>query len=330
MKYFLTGATGFVGGRLAQVLRDQGYEVVALVRNPAKAGALKDIGVQLAAGDITDKASLRDPMMGVDGVFHVAAWYKVGARDSSMAYDINVNGTRHVLEVMGELNIPKGVYTSTLAIYGDTHGEKRDESYVYSGEHVSVYDRTKWQAHYEVAVPMTKAGLPLVIVQPGAIYGPGDTSDLHDVVVNYLKGGFTVLPQGMTLCWAHVGDIVQGHLLAMEKGRVGESYIICGPCHSLEAFFELVANISGRPTPRIRLSPGLLRGMAGMMNLLEKVLSLPPAYTSETLRTSAGTTYLGDNSKARRELGYNPRPLEDGLRETLTHEMSLLGIKPSR
>jgi nucleoside-diphosphate-sugar epimerase len=326
MKYFVTGATGFLGGHLARILREQGHDVIALVRTPSKAATLKELGVQLAEGDITDKASLRDPMQGVDGVYHVAAWYKVGQRDSSMAYDINVNGTRNVLEVMRDLSIPKAVYTSSLVVFGDTQGQKRDENYRYDGKHLSVYDQTKWQAHHKVALPMIKEGLPLVIVQAGTIYGIGDTSDIHDFVLQYLQRKAPMLPKGFTACWAHVEDIVQGHLAAMEKGKVGETYNICGDCHSIIEFFQTAEKITGVPAPRIHVPPVVFKTMTPLMSLIEKVIPLPPAYTSEGMRVVAGVTYLGDNSKARRELGFNPRPLEEGLREVLAHEMKLLGI----
>src|SRR5687768_10229935 len=124
MKYFVTGATGFIGGVVARQLRDAGHDVVALVRDPGRARGLAEIGVTLAHGDITDKESLRAPMVGVDGVYHIAGWYKLGARGPARqrGYAINVQGTRNVLEMMQELEIPKGVYTSTLAINSDTRG----------------------------------------------------------------------------------------------------------------------------------------------------------------------------------------------------------------
>jgi nucleoside-diphosphate-sugar epimerase len=147
MRYFVTGATGFIGGRVARRLVEAGHQVVALVRTPAKANELRDGGVELVAGDITDRESMRHPMTGVDGVFHIAAWYKVGARDKHAAQRINVEGTRNVLELMRDLKIPKGVYTSTLAVFGDTHGQIVDENYRYDGPHLSEYDRTKWAAH---------------------------------------------------------------------------------------------------------------------------------------------------------------------------------------
>src|SRR5690242_13849159 len=178
MKYFVTGATGFLGSVLARKLREAGHEVNASVRNPDKAKDLQDIGVKLFKGDVTDKESMRAAMNGVDGVYHVAGWYKIGTRDKSPGERVNIQGTRNVLELMQELKIPKGVYTSTLAINSDTHGKLVDETYHFTGKHLSEYDRTKAAAH-EIASEFISRGLPLVIVMPGLIYGPGDTSTLR-------------------------------------------------------------------------------------------------------------------------------------------------------
>src|SRR5574341_388676 len=168
MKYFLTGATGFLGNALAQQLRAAGHEVHASIRNPKKANDLQSLGVKLFTGDVTNKESMRAAMTGVDGVFHVAGWYKIGTRDKSDGEKVNVQGTRKVLELMQELRIPKGVYTSTLAVNSDTHGRLADESYHFSGKHLSEYDRTKAAAH-EIAKDFIAKGLPLVIVMPGLI-----------------------------------------------------------------------------------------------------------------------------------------------------------------
>ncbi len=194
MKYFLTGATGFVGSHVTRQLIAAGHEVVATVRTPAKAKELADLGVALHQGDVTDKESMRTPMQGVDGVFHIAGWYKVGVKDKSEGVKINIQGTRNVLELMKELGIAKGVYTSTLAVNSDTHGRLVDESYHFHGRHLSEYDRTKWAAHYEVADPLIAAGLPLVIVQPGLIYGPGDTSSARATFIQYLQRKFIMDP----------------------------------------------------------------------------------------------------------------------------------------
>lgn len=324
MKYFLTGATGFIGGRVARQLRAEGHEVVTLARTPAKARDLVELGIAVHQGDVTDKESMRAPMAGADGVFHIAAWYKIGAPDKSVAHGINVDGTRNVLELMRELAISKGVYTSTLAVFSDTHGRIPDETYRYNGPHLSEYDRTKWLAHYKVAEPMMKAGLPLVIVQPGLVYGPGDTSLVHDTFVQYLRRRLPVTPRKTAYCWAHVDDVARGHILAMEKGTPGQSYIIAGPAYTLIDALAVAQRITGVPAPRLHPSPMLLKLTAACMEPIGRLVSLPEAYSAEGLRSIAGVTYLGSNKKAMRELGYTVRPLEEGLRETLTHEMEQL------
>jgi nucleoside-diphosphate-sugar epimerase len=326
MRYFVTGATGFVGGRVARQLRDAGHEVVALVRDPDKAESLAATGVQLAQGDVTDKGSMRAPMSGSDGVFHIAGWYKIGVKDKTPGVAINVNGTRNVLDLMQELEITRGVYTSTLAVNSDTRGQLKDETYRYTGKHLSEYDRTKAVAH-DIANEFIHNGLPLVIVQPGLIYGPGDLGPSHDLFVQYLKRRLPMMPQRTAFCWAHVDDVARGHVLAMERGRVGESYFVCGPVHTLIEALRLAEQLTGVPTPALTAPPWVLRAMSGVMSLVERVVFIPDNYSSEYLRVSAGVTYIGDNSKARRELGWAPRLLADGLAETLQHEMRRLGMK---
>jgi len=137
-------------------------------------------------------------MAGADRVFHLAAWYRIGRGEPATAEAVNVDGTRNVLELVDELDLARAVYTSTLAGNSDTAGRLVDESYRFEGEHLSVYDRTKWRAHYEVAEPMAEAGLPLVTVMPGVLYGPGDTSDLGGTVRRYLRGKLPAIAEGVT------------------------------------------------------------------------------------------------------------------------------------
>src|SRR2546427_4053292 len=210
MRYFVTGATGFIGTRLARQLREAGHQVDAIARDPGKAGDLERIGVRLHKGDITEKESMRTPMAGADGVFHLAAWYKVGEKDKSPAAPSNIEGTRNVLGLMEELGIRKGVYTSTLAVFGDTKGQVVDESYRHDGPWLSEYDRTKWVAHYEVAEPMMKKGLPLVIVQPGVTDGPGDPSAMGVTLREYLERKLRGGPKVSSDCWGHVEDTAAG------------------------------------------------------------------------------------------------------------------------
>lgn len=327
MKYFVTGATGFVGGRVVRQLIAGGHEVVALVRNLQKARELAAMSVALAEGDIIDKESMRGPMTGVDGVFHIAAWYKVGARDKSPAQVINVEGTRNVLELMQELGIAKGVYTSTLAINSDTHGRVVDESYRFQGKHLSEYDRTKAEAHL-VAESFIAAGLPLVILMPGLIYGPEDTSSIRTFLIQFIERKLPLAPQKTAFCWSHVDDVAQAHIAAMERGKAGETYIIAGPPHPFIEVMQLLEQISGIPAPR-GVPPGVFKTMAAVMSVVERIIPVPESLAAEGLRVIAGVTYLGDNGKARRELGYSPRPLAEGMAETLHHEMEQLGMRRS-
>jgi nucleoside-diphosphate-sugar epimerase len=326
VRYFVTGATGFVGGEVVRQLRAAEHDVVATVRTPAKAQGLAASGVDVRQGDVTDKESMREAMRGADGVFHIAGWYKLGVKDKSEGERINVQGTRNVLELMRELAIPRGVYTSTLAVFSDTHGRMVDETYRYNGPHLSEYDRTKWVAHYEVADPLIAQGLPLVVVQPGLIYGPGDTSSVRTTLISYLKRKLPMVPLRTAFCWGHVEDTARGHIQAMERGRAGEAYIIAGERRDLVDALRLAERITGVPGPHIKIAPGMMKATAGLMSLVERVIPVPDDYTAEYLRENAGTTYLGDNAKAKRELGFDVRPLEAGLGETLQHEMRLLGM----
>jgi nucleoside-diphosphate-sugar epimerase len=324
-RYFVTGATGFLGGELVKQLIGRGHQVIALVRSPEKAPLLKTLGVELHVGDITDADTLRAPMEGVDGVFHVAGWYKVGKHDHGLAESVNVQGTRNVLEAARDLGIERIVHTSTVGVFGDTHGQLADESYYSAGPFLTEYDRSKWVAHYQVAVPMIHAGLPLVIVMPGAIYGPGDTSGIHDTLVRLLRGRLHATPRGVTFAWVYIEDAARGLRQAMDAGRPGDSYLLTGPVHTFEAAFDLAARIAGKRPPLFHPRPFVMRGAARMASTLERWDMRPPI-PAETLRLMAGTTWIGSSAKAERELGFTVRPLEEGLRHTIEHELRQLGM----
>ncbi|MCG3111802.1 MAG: NAD-dependent epimerase/dehydratase family protein [Candidatus Manganitrophus sp. SB1] len=330
MRYFITGATGFVGGAIARQLAAAGHQVTALVRRPAQAHDLARLGIALHPGDITDKESMRAPMTGADGIFHVAGWYKIGSKTPVLGKKINVDGTRNVLELMRELRIPRGVYTSTLLVFSDTREKLVDEATHYEGPWLSEYERTKWIAHTQIAEPMMKEGLPLMITLPGLVYGPGDTSSVRNLLIQYLKGQLPISPQKTAYAWGHIEDIAKGHLLAMEKGRPGESYILAGPIHTLQGALAIAEQITGIKAPRLHPSPALLRGLSQIVRWLEPILPLPEFYRSESIRAIAGVTYIGSSKKAQRELGFAARPLEEGLCETLLHEMRLLGVRSKK
>jgi nucleoside-diphosphate-sugar epimerase len=323
--YFVTGATGFIGSRLVRQLVQEGHAVRALVRDPWRAESLSVIGVDLRRGDVTEKDSMREPMAGVDGVFHVAGWYKVGTRDITSGQRINVDGTRNVLELMRELAIPKGVYTSSIAVFGDTRGQLVDESYRHDGPWLSEYDRTKWAAHYQVAEPMMREGLPLVIVQPGVVYGVGDPSGIGQAIRKFLQRRLPTIPRDGAICWAHVEDTARVHLQAMDRGRPGESYVVAGEPHTYAEAMRIASRITGIPPPKLEVPSRTLRRLTPLMAALERIAPVPEQYSAEYLRVAAAT-YLATSEKARRELGFAPRSLEEGFREVLPAELANLGL----
>jgi nucleoside-diphosphate-sugar epimerase len=314
MRYAMTGATGFVGGVLARQLRDAGHEVVTLVRDPGRAGALERLGAELVAGDLDDAAALDRLCAGADGLFHVAGWYKLGQRDPSPGVRVNVEGTRNVLAAAQRAGVPRVVYTSTLAVSSDTEGRVVDETYRFTGEHLSVYDRTKAEAH-DIAEHFAREGLPVVIVQPGLVYGPGDTAQTGAFLAQVVAGRRPPVPDAGGVCWGHVEDIAHGHVLAMDKGLPGESYMLAGPRATLAAGLQQAATIAGTRGPRL-LPAGMVRVTAALTGVLGKVVPLPPDYAPETLRASLAS-YYGSPAKAERELGWRARSLDEGLRDTV-------------
>ena len=312
MRYAVTGATGFVGGALVRLLRANGHEVVALVRSRERAAALSAVGVTLLEGDLDDSAALEALGAGADGLFHVAGWYKLGDARPEDGWRVNVDGTANVLAAAGRSGVPKVVYTSTLAVNSDTRGRVVDEGYRFTGSHLSVYDETKARAH-DMAADAARDGMPLVIVQPGLIYGPGDTSQTGALVAAVLAGRRPTVPAGGAVCWGHVDDIARGHLLAMEQGTAGESYFLAGEPCSLADGLRLLGDLAGKPGP-IVLPASVVRLTGAVVGVVERVVPMPAGYSAEAMRASLAT-YLGSPAKAYRELGWTSRPLREGLSE---------------
>jgi nucleoside-diphosphate-sugar epimerase len=323
MKYFVTGATGFIGGHVAAKLIARGDQVSCLVRNPDKAASLAQQGVTLVKGDVSDRAVMRAAMRGCDGVFHIAALYKLGLEFRDQMVAANVEGTRHTLEAALEAGVPQIVYTSTVGIFGNTHGKVVDETYrVEQRDLYSAYERTKWAAHYEVAVPLQQQGAPIVIVQPGGVTGPEDVSPLNMVYEYYLRHMPVMMGAKAGVTVAHVDDIADGHILAMEKGRSAESYILAGPPMTYKAMMEMWQSICGLSAPKVWL-PGWTAALsAQLVGGLEKVFHLKLALSSEVLMTQADYTYYGSADKARRELGWQPLPLKAVFKEVLEAKLT--------
>lgn len=315
MKAFVTGGSGFIGSHVVRKLLQRGYDVVALARSQESAGALEALGARVARGDINDRESMREAMQGADVVFHIAGWYKLGSSDWLKAESINVGGTRTVLRLAHELEIPKIVYTSTVAVFGDTNGRLVDESYRSDKPFLSEYDRTKWLAHHKVAEPLIEEGAPIIIAMPGGVYGPGDHSMVGTLMKLFYQG-MPVLPgPETTVTFAHVEDIAEGIVLAAEKGRIGESYVLAGPAVPLGEMVDFWSYLTGKPAPAFRIPARYLRAMAPLVGLLESVVPLPPFLSRESVEVS-GATYAARADKARTELGWQPRPLQAGMLET--------------
>ena len=315
MKAFVTGGTGFIGRRVIRKLLERDVDVVALARSEGSAAALYEAGAEPVFGDITDKASMRGGMVGADIVFHLAGWYNIGDDDWMKAERINVGGTRAVLTLAHELGIPKIVYTSTVAVFGDTGGKLVDETYRSNGPFVTEYDRTKWLAHYKVAEPLIEKGAPIVIAMPGGVYGPGDHSLIGEMMRLFYRG-LPLLPgPETTVTYAHVEDIAEGIVLAAEKGEVGESYVLAGPAVPMGEMFAFWSYLTGKPGPAVSIPARFVKPLAPVMGLVNAVLDLPPAFSRESIEI-LGVTYMARADKARAELGWKPRPLQSGMKET--------------
>jgi nucleoside-diphosphate-sugar epimerase len=318
-RVFVTGGTGFIGGRLVSLLVARGVEVRALARSQSGLEKVKALGAIPIPGDVTDPGSMREAMRGCDVVFHVAAMYEVGARDTRQMEMVNVQGTRHVLEAAMEAGVPRIIYTSTAAIHGDTKGKMVDETHQIPFEALksgTLYEQTKWRAHHEVALPLIKEGAPIVIVESGGVYGPEDHSVVGDLLELYVRGRLPVLPDRDTaFTMSYVDDIAEGHILAAEKGRVGESYCMGYQPMTLGQFADAWAKVSGRPRVALKIPSALVRPSWPIMALLEKIVPLPAMLSGEAVR-SVGTTWIVSCRKALEELGWAPRPVEDGLKLT--------------
>jgi nucleoside-diphosphate-sugar epimerase len=321
VKAFVTGGTGFIGGEVVRQLRARGDEVVCLVRNPEKGQAVSDLGCQIAAGDLGDERAIREGMSGCDAVIHAAAVYEVGipASQRGAMKEANVGGTERVLGAALELKIPKVVYVSTVGI-GQTHGKVIDESFeAPEGPFTSCYEQTKWEAH-QVAKRLIGEGLPCVIVQPGGVYGPGDTSSIGELLNQFFAGKLPLLPfPDLGICLAHVEDTAVGIVLALDKGTPGETYIIAGPKATMREAVDVVAAVSGRKAPKRALPTPLMKAMIPIGPLVGKMMGQPPNLR-ELISAADGVTFWASNEKARRDLGFDPRGLEQGFRDMLAAE----------
>lgn len=318
MRVFLTGGTGFIGGHVARRLRSRGYEVVALARSPAKAAALRAIGCEVVEGDLSSEQPIRAGLDGCDAAIHAGAVYKVGVPESEHAamHEANVRGTERVLDMAVEAGVRRIVYVSTVAVFGDTHGRVVDEGFERDSPFLSEYDRTKTLAH-GATVDRVARGAPIVIVQPGGVYGPGDHSELGNLIEQARTGKLMakMFPDsGIMLC--HVEDVADGIVLALERGKLGESYVLSGERGTLGEVVDRAARIAGRRPPRFTMPAPLLRMSAPLGPVVGPLLGFPPNLR-ELNRSVDGVTFWASDAKARSELGFAPRDFDSGLRATI-------------
>jgi len=324
MKVFLTGGTGFIGGEVARLLRERGDDVVALVRTPGRAEALAGLGCTLVQGSLSDVAAIRAAVAGADAVVHGAAAYQVGitARERPAMYETNVTGTRNVLSAAGDAGTGKAVYVSSVVAFGNTRGAVVDETYEHDGRFTSYYDETKHLAHLE-ARRQSAAGLPLVVVQPGAVYGPGDHSVPGSMMLRAARGKLPAVafPEcGLTAL--HRDDAAAGILLALDSGRAGEAYVLGGEVTTLGEMVATAARLAGRTPPRLAMPAALVKAVAPFGPLVGPLMGYPPNMR-ELISSSHDVTFWASDAKARAELGYAPRDLATGLRDLLAAERLL-------
>jgi nucleoside-diphosphate-sugar epimerase len=317
VKAFVTGGTGFIGQHLVRKLRERGDEVVALVRNPAKAGGLD---AQLVQGDLSNEEAIRQGVTGCDAVFHVGAVYKVGIPKSEheAMYDTNVRGTERVIDAAVDAGVARIVHVSTGNVYGNTHGQAVDETYVrpQPPDFLSYYDETKYLAH-QVALDRIANGAPVVIAQPGGVIGPDDPSELGNMIDQVRTGKLKMkmFPEA-GFNFVYVEDIANGILLVHDKGRIGESYNLAGPQQTIGDLVDKTAELLGRKPPGMTMPPVLIKMSIPIGPVIGKLMGFPPNL-GELVKTSDGVTFWMTDQKARDELGYAARDFDTAMRQTL-------------
>ncbi len=298
---------------MLRLLVERGDDVTAPVRDPRRAEGLAALGATVVEDDLSDVRALTDSVRDMDAVVHAAGEYRVGIvkGDRGAMWDANVGLTTRVLDAAQDAKVPRIVYVSTVNVFGNTHGRTVDESYHRDlGEgFVSWYDETKYGAH-EVAEQRIRGGAPIVIVQPSQVYGPGDHTGFGDQLRLAFEGKlrYRGLP-GLGLGLAYVDDVAAGIVAALDRGAIGESYVLSGPRVTYDQAVAIAAKLGGRKVP-FEVPRRLIR----LMTPMGFVIGQPNL--REVVSASLDVTYWASAAKAERELGFRARPLEDGLRAT--------------
>jgi dihydroflavonol-4-reductase len=319
MRALVTGATGFVGAAVARALGRAGWEVRVLVRAGSDRSNLQPLAVEAAEGDLADSNSLERALEGCAGLFHVAADYRLGARDPTPLYRTNVDGTRNILNAARRAGVPRIVYTSSVATIGiPSDGSPGDErTPVALSRMIGHYKRSKYLAE-EVARDAARSGMSVVIVNPSTPVGPGDIkpTPTGQLVLDAACGRMPAyVDTGLNI--VHVDDVAAGHLLAFERGRPGERYILGGEDMTLQTILAEIARLVGRTPPRVRLPYAAVLPVAYLAEAFARVSGRSGRVTLEGVRMSRKRMFFS-SGKAVSELGYRWRPpaeaFEDAVR----------------
>ncbi len=320
MKAFVTGATGFIGSRLVQRLAESGLTVHALYRSLSKADPIRQPGVQLFEGDILDEASILAAMEGCEQVYHVAAFAGVWAKDPELIYRLNVDGAMNVIHAAQACGIRRVVITSTAGILGPSEKEAVHESTPAPASFFTPYEESKF--NLEQALKKLPEEMPeVIIVNPTRVYGPGFLSESNGVtkmIGQYIKGKWRFVPGNGKSSgnYVFVEDVVNGHLLAMEKGRAGERYVLGGENITYNQLFDITKELSGVSYRLYHIPLWVMLMVSGFMKLISDLTGKPPLIVPGLVR-KFNHNWVVSSGKAIKELGYDPLDAKTGIRKTI-------------
>jgi dihydroflavonol-4-reductase len=316
-RVLVTGASGFVGSAVARALAERGDHVSVLMRESSPRTNVADIDCRIVIGDMRDAMSMTKAMEGARYVFHVAADYRIWARDPEEIVRNNLQGARAVMEAARTTSVERIVYTSSVAALKPVAGAAVDETSRHSEQTViGAYKKSKLVAERFVE-QMAKEGLPVVIVSPSTPIGPRDVKPTPTgrIIVQAASGGMPAfVDTGLNL--VHVDDVAQGHLLALEKGRVGENYILGGEDVRLKDMLGIIAPLVGRKPPRVQLPRGPLYPLAYGAEAVARITGKEPFLTADALKMSKHHMFFS-SAKAKHELGFVARPFVRGIEDAL-------------
>ena len=312
---FVTGGTGFLGKAVVEELLSSGRPVKALARSDSAAEALGALGAEPVRGDVLDRASLEAGVAGCEVAYHVAGANAFCLPDPSPLYEVNVSGSRAVVLAAAAAGVRRLVYTSSAATLGEERGAAGSEDAVHRGWFLSDYERSKFEAERAVLDAARETGLEVVCVNPSSVQGPGRTGGTARLLLGYLNGTLRSAVD-TRLSVVDIADCTRGHLLAEERGRPGERYVLCGASLTVREGLELLGRVTGLDEQPRFLPPRLALLLAGGVEVVGRARRRKPSVCREMVRTLLhGHTY--DGSKATRELGLVYTPLEETLRRTV-------------